>query len=253
MESRDVFKKGNELAHELSFSDIELYLKCQACFWLQQLKGVSPPTGPSLQINQGIDLRLKKEADRVRGRSALKLWKTSGLGHVIPFEHEHLECWTDASQCEKGDGYFNHLDEVSNIRLVGSVEDVFINMSTGELHIVSYKINSSDSVSPLIHSKKIVPLQDLSKNCGKRRMDMCVWVLKGKGFEVSDIGYFVSVDFRSNQTEPKDESSHLAGISSDRDASIIAYEADSTWITRTLREIKSLLVNITECPEHTPK
>ena len=83
-------------------------------------------------------------------------------------------------------------------------------------------------------------------------MDKCLWVLGGKGFEVSDIGYFVSVDFRSNHTEPTDESSHLAGINSDLDAPIIAHEADTTWITRTLREIKSLLVNTSPCPEHTP-
>ena len=251
MKNRDDFNKENELVHELSFSDIELYLKCQACFWLQQLEGVSPLKGPSLEINQRINVRLKKDADRVRGRSALKLWKTSGLGHVIPFEHEHLNCWTDATYFERDDRYFNHLDELSNIKLVGSVDDVFINMSTGELHIISYAVNSPDSVSPLIHSEKIVPLPDSGKNFSERRMDMRVWVLESKGFEVSDIGYFVSVDFQSSQMESTDETADLAGIKSDVDASIIAYEADTTWITRTLREIKSLLVNATVCPEHT--
>jgi hypothetical protein len=36
-------------------------------------------------------------------------------------------------------------------------------------------------------------------------------------------------------------------------ASIIAYEADTSWVEPTLREIKFFLENETSCPEHAPK
>ena len=36
-------------------------------------------------------------------------------------------------------------------------------------------------------------------------------------------------------------------------ASIIPYEADTSWIEPTLIEIKNFLMNQTSCPEHTPK
>ena len=74
-----------------------------------------------------------------------------------------------------------------------------------------------------------------------------------KGFDVSDIGYFVYVD-----AQHKD----ISGMLTDEDpskawmeftATIIPYRANVSWIEPTLIEIREFLENQTECPKHTPR
>ena len=88
---RGKFDLNNQNPYELSRTRVETFLKCRACFWLQQLKGVKPPEIPSFTINTTTDILLKRDADTVRGRSSLPIWDSVGLGHMVPFEHEHLE------------------------------------------------------------------------------------------------------------------------------------------------------------------
>jgi len=70
--------------YELSRSRVDTFLKCKACFWLQQVKGVSLPDMPSFTINATTDILLKRDADAVRGKSALPIWEKNGLGRLIP-------------------------------------------------------------------------------------------------------------------------------------------------------------------------
>jgi hypothetical protein len=102
--------------------------------------------------------------------------------------------------------------------------------------------------------KKPVSLDEPWKEAYKRQMDMYVWILGKKGFDVSNTGYFVYVDGQHkdiggmliDQSEPSKAWMLF-------DASIIPYEADPSWVGPTLIEIRDFLETKEECPEHTPK
>ena len=249
---RGAFDPTNPEPYELSRSRIETFIKCRACFWLQQIKRVSPPEIPSFTINTTTDILLKRDADRVRGKSALPIWEANGLGHIIPFEHEHLENWTNSLNYGKDDTFFNYVHPETNMKLGGGLDDVFVNTRNGELHVVDYKSTAQGTRSPERYVKKPVSIDDPWKISYKRQMDMYVWVMRNKGYDVSDTGYFVYVD-----AQHKD----IMGMLTDSDpakawmlfsASIISYKADTTWVEPTLLDIKRFLLEQETCPEHTP-
>ena len=251
---RGIFKPDHPAPYELSRSKVETFISCKACFWLEKLCGVKPPEIPSFTLNTTTDILLKRDADAVRGKASLPLWEANGLGHLIPFEHEHLDNWTNSMAFGQNETFFNFDHPESNIRFGGGLDDVFLNTETGQLHIVDYKSTAQGTRSPDKYEKKPVSLNDSWKDAYKRQMDMYVWIMGKKGFDVSNTGYFVYVDGQHKDIEGMliDESDASKAWML-FDASIIPYEADTTWVEPTLCEIKDFLVSQKSCPAHTPK
>ena len=133
---RGKFVLENQNPYELSRTRVENFLKCKACFWLEQLHRVKPPEIPSFTINATTDILLKRDADAVRGKSTLPIWENSGLGHMLPFEHKDLENWTNSLQYGLNESYFNTIHHETNIKFGGGLDDVFLNTKTGKIHIV---------------------------------------------------------------------------------------------------------------------
>lgn len=250
---RGKFNSDHPAPYELSRGRVENYLKCKACFWLEQLHGVKPPEIPSFTINTTTDILLKRDADAVRGKATLPLWETHGLGHMIPFDHEHLENWTNSLQYGLNDTYFNVVHEASHIKFGGGLDDVFLNTETGQIHIVDYKSQAQGTRSPDNYVPKPSSIDDPWKMGYKRQMDMYVWVARQKGFDVSNTGYFVYVDAQHKDIDGMliDENPTKAWLQFT--ASIIPYEADPSWVEPTLLEIKEFLVNEKVCPSHSPR
>ena len=175
------------------------------------------------------------------------------LGHLIPFEHEDLENWTNSQQFGLNDHHFNTIHEETNIKFGGGLDDVFLNTETGKIHIVDYKSQAQGTRSPNNYEVKPSSLNDPWKIGYKRQMDMYVWIARRKGFEVSDTGYFVYVDAQHKDVDGMliDEDPNIAWMKFN--ASILPYEADTSWVEPTLIEIKDFLLNQSSCPEHTPK
>ena len=250
---RGRFNRENPAPYELSRSRVENYLKCKACFWLEQLHRVKPPEIPSFTINTTTDILLKRDADACRGRQTLPLWAAHGLDHFIPFEHEHLEKWTNSLHYGANDTYFNTVHTESNIKFGGGLDDVFLNTRTGQIHIVDYKSTAQGTRSPIKYEKKPISLNDPWKISYKRQMDMYVWVARQKGLDVSNIGYFVYVDAQHKDINGMLTDDNPAVAWMQFDTSIIPYNANTTWIEPTLLEIREFLEQETSCPEHTPK
>ena len=248
-----VFNPEHPAPYELSRSRVENYLKCKACFYLEQLQGVKPPEIPSFTINTTTDILLKRDADAVRGKKSLPLWEAHGLGHLIPFEHEDLENWTNSLHYGLNDRYFNTIHEETNIKFGGGLDDVFYNTKTNQLHIVDYKSEAQGTRSPEKYSPRPSSIDKPWKIGYKRQMDMYVWLMRRKGFDVSSTGYFVYVDAQHSGVDGmlKDENPEKALMSFN--ATILPYEADTSWVEPTLFEIKDFLLNQKTCPEHTPK
>ena len=250
---RGKFNPDNPYPYELSRSRVETFLRCKACFWLHQIHKVPPPEIPSFTINSTTDILLKRDADAVRGKSALPLWEQAGLEHIIPFDHEHLNNWTNSLHYGLNDSYFNTVHKETNIKFGGGLDDVYLNTETDQIHIIDYKSQAQGTRNPDTYEVKPSSLNDPWKIGYKRQMDMYVWVARQKGLNVSSTGYFVYVDAQHK---------HIEGMLIDRDptiawmkfnASIIPYEADTSWVEPTLVEIKNFLMNQPTIPDHTPK
>ena len=250
---RGKFNPDNPYPYELSRSRVETFLRCKACFWLHQIHKVPPPEIPSFTINSTTDILLKRDADAVRGKSALPLWEQAGLEHIIPFDHEHLNNWTNSLHYGLNDSYFNTVHKKTNIKFGGGLDDVYLNTETDQIHIIDYKSQAQGTRNPDTYEVKPSSLNDPWKIGYKRQMDMYVWVARQKGLNVSNTGYFVYVDAQHK---------HIEGMLIDRDptiawmkfnASIIPYEADTSWVEPTLVEIKNFLMNQSTIPDHTPK
>ena len=250
---RGKFDPTNPNPYELSRSRVENFLKCKACFWLTQIHGVKPPEIPSFTINTTTDILLKRDSDRVRGKSTLPIWKKAGLEHMIPFDHKDLNKWTNSLQFGLNDSYFNTVHKETNIKLGGGLDDVFLNTQTDQIHIIDYKSEAQGTRSPDKYEVKPSSLHEPWKIGYKRQMDMYIWIAHQKGLNVSNIGYFVYVDAQHKNIKGMlvDENSSIAWMQFN--ASIIAYEADTSWVEPTLVDIKNFLMNQSSVPSHTPK
>ncbi len=237
---RGTYNPENHEAYELSRSRIENFVKCPACFYLTQVKGIKFPSIPGFNINEATDVLLKRDFDKYRGTKTTHDFLINlGMEHLVPFDHPDFELWTQSMHFgAKGRMHFVH--EASNLKVGGGLDDVWFNTKTEQLHIVDYKSTSQKTEGMEI------TLQDKWKAAYKRQMDLYVWVMQKKGFNVSSTGYFLYCDGDrfSNYSFLKQQEATMKFK-----MSLLPYEVDFGWIEPTLMKIKDCL-NQTSCPNH---
>ena len=242
---RGVFNPDQPAPYELSRSKIEKYIKCPACFWLEKVKGVKFPSMPPWNINSNTDRLLKRDFDQYRGRAPHPLLADNGLGHLIPFSHPDLNKWVSSLHFGAA-GYFHWVHQPTQILVGGGLDDVLMNTDTGELHIVDFKSTSNQAKEP-----KPPNLYGHWKGAYKRQMDIYIWVLRGMGFAVSDVGYFVYVDgLHVGINGMIDSNTDTATMTFA--TSILPYQSSTAWIEPALVDIAALLRS-SQCPAHAEK
>ena len=108
---RGKFDPENLEPYELSRSRIENFIKCPACFYLQQVEKIKFPSIPGFNINEATDILLKRDFDEYRGANRTHPYlEELGLGHLIPFQHENFELWTQSLHFG-AEGRFNTVHE----------------------------------------------------------------------------------------------------------------------------------------------
>ncbi len=201
----------------LSRSKIDLFIGCPRCFYIDNKLGTARPPGFPFNLNSAVDKLLKKEFDIHRvAKNAHPLMTQYGID-AVPFQHAHMEVWRDNF---KGVEYKH---PATGFTVSGAVDDVWQN-AHGELHVVDYKATSKDSE---------VTLDAEWQDGYKRQMETYQWLLRQNGFTVSDTGYFVYVNGRTD----------LAAFDGklEFDVKIIPYTGNANWIESTLLEIKKCL------------
>ena len=169
----------------MSRSKIELFINCQACFWLDRVKFIKQPTGPAFLINSAADQLLKNEFDHYRDKKQPQPWvKEAGI-EAIPFQHDKLDEWRENF---KGVRY---KDQPSKLELFGAVDDLWLNNKTDEIHIIEYKSTAK--------RKPIEKLEDLHPwgVTYQRQLAIYQWLLIKNGLSVSKTAYFVYVNGKS--------------------------------------------------------
>ena len=238
---RGQYDPANKKPYELSRSRIENFVQCPACFYLKQVKGVEFPSIPGFNINEATDVLLKRDFDKYRGKDVTHPFLINqGLPHLIPFQHEDFEKWTQSLHFGAA-GRMNFVHEPTNLLVGGGLDDVWLNTETNRLHIVDYKSTSQKSEG------KEITLDDPWKESYKRQMDLYVWVMRNKGFDVDSLGYFLYCDgdrFGSYDFLGEKHASMRFKMS------LISYETESNWIEDTLSSIKNCLMS-PEMPSHT--
>ena len=237
---RGVYKKENPEPYELSRSRIENFVKCPSCFYLVQVKGINFPSIPGFNINEATDILLKKDFDRYRGSKITHPYLVKqGMSHLVPYDHEHFELWTQSMHFGATDR-MHIIHKETNLKIGGGLDDVWFNTKTNKLHIVDYKSTSQKS------DKGPITLDEYYKEAYKRQMDLYIWIMRKKGFEVDDLGYFLYCDGdRFTETPFLGDTKAIMEFK----LSLIPYVANTWWIERTLKKIKEVL-NSAICPDH---
>lgn len=132
--------------------------------------------------------------------------KEAGID-AIPFADPRLDQWRENF---KG---VRILHDETGFELTGAVDDIWIDRNTSELIIVDYKATAKDGEVTL----------DADWQIGyKRQMEFYQWLMRKKGFKVSNTGYFVYCN--------GDRSSESFGEVIKFKVKLIPYVGDDSWI-----------------------
>ena len=232
---------------ELSRGKLEALIRCPACFWLEKRAGVKPIDMPGFNLNTNTDTLLKRDFDQYRGVSPHPIMEAFGLGQLRPYKHNQLDKWVSSTQFGASEEHFNTLHEPTNILFGGGVDDVWENSQTGELYIVDYKSTAQLSQTPKPLDEEF--LSDHWKAGYKRQAEMYQWILRRRGYPVSNIAYFVYVDGQHVGEGGMLDATDPTRATMKFNAAIIPYEGSDDWVEATLFKAKRLLESV-EPPKH---
>lgn len=205
----------------ISRSKVDLFVECPRCFYFDRRRGVMRPSIPAFTLNNAVDRLMKKEFDllRVNGQvhELVKQYKIN----AVPFRHQELATWRDDGRTYTG-AFALHED--TNLIISGIIDDMWQDKD-GKLIVVDYKATSTS---------KVISLEDRWKQGYKRQLEIYQWIFRKKGFDVSDIGYFIFANAGYNR--PKFDGRL------EFELSIIPHKGDTTWIEPTLDNIKKCLL-----------
>ena len=225
--SRNLYEP--EKPFRLSRSKLDLFLECQRCFYLDRKVGVGRPPGYPFNLNSAVDTLLKKEFDQHRAAGTVHpLVKSFGLD-LVPLQHERIEEWRDSLR--RGVTY---AVPGTNLVLTGGVDDVWVDPSTKELVIVDYKATSKDGEVSL----------DADWQIGyKRQMEIYQWLFRRNDFTVSNTGYFVYCNGRTD--------SLAFDGKLEFDIKLIPYKGDDDWVEPAVQAAHECL-NTSDFPASAP-
>lgn len=223
-----LYNPSDSKSFRISRSKIDLFIKCPRCFYLDRVLGIGQPPGFPFSLNSAVDKLLKKEFDIHRVKhTAHPLMEAYGLD-AVPFEHEKMDEWRDS--LKRG---ITYLHQTTNLLITGGVDDVWVNPQ-GELIIVDYKSTSKESE---------VNLDAEWQDGYKRQMEVYQWLFRKNGFKVSDTGYFV---YCNGKTDGDAFDGKL-----EFDIKLIPYIGNTDWIEQTIVDMHTCL-NSNEIPKSNP-
>ncbi len=143
-------------SNALSRRQLELFLKCPRCFWLERHHGISLPASYPLALNQAMDTLLKQEFDAYRSK-----------GELHPVCADHVACREDGSLDPASCGplkarLFGDMgrlqewrnnrrgvrwaDPLTGITLFGAIDDL-LEFPDGRLAVLDYKSSGASAIT----------------------------------------------------------------------------------------------------------
>lgn len=205
---------------KISRSKIDLFLECPRCFYLDRRLGVGRPPGFPFTINSAIDFLLKKEFDIHRAKGTKHPLIEKYNVDAMPVAHENLNEWRENFKGIQ----FHH--EPTNLIITGAIDDLWQD-SKGNYIVVDYKATSKEG--------RITELDKDWHRGYKRQMEIYQWLLRQKGFTVSDTGYFV---YCNGKTDAEAFDGKI-----EFDITLIDYEGNGDWIEDALTDLHDCLAS----------
>lgn len=216
--SNNIYTPGSSEPFKLSRTKIELFIQCPKCFYLDRRLGVGRPPSYPYTLNSAVDALLKKEFDLLRlNAKAHPLMKAYGID-AIPVQHQMLDEWRNNF---KG---IQTLHTKTNLLIFGAIDDLWKNPK-GEYIVVDYKSTSKN--------EEINALDKEWQNAYKRQMEIYQWLLRRNNCKVSDTGYFVYCNGRTD-TDKFDAKLEF-------DITLIPYKGNDDWVEATVMKIHRCL------------
>ena len=107
---------------KISRSKIDLFLECPRCFYLDVVKKVKRPPGFPFNLNNAVDMLLKKEFDRHREAGTKHPIQIEFGIDAIPANHPMMDKWRQSMQ----HGVI-YQDLEKDLHLYGGIDDLWIN------------------------------------------------------------------------------------------------------------------------------
>ena len=215
--SRNLYKPGAGDPFKISRSKIELFIECPRCFYLDRRLGVGRPPGFPFNLNSAVD-ELKKEFDIVRkSGDTHPLIEKYGVD-AVPAAHAMLDEWRENF---KGVQYFH---EPTNLIITGAIDDLW-QSSKGEYIVVDYKSTSKE--------EEIIALDKAWQDGYKRQMEIYQWLLRHNGLKVSDTGYFVYCNGKTDMAEFNAKLEFAI--------TLIPYTGKDNWVEKTIMDLHKCL------------
>ncbi|MDD4607256.1 MAG: PD-(D/E)XK nuclease family protein [Patescibacteria group bacterium] len=219
-DSRWNFDPNQKNNFKLSRSKLALFLECPRCFYLDNRLGLKRPAGYPFNLNSAVDYLLKKEFDIHRAeKKQHPLQEKYGLD-ARPVAHEKLDVWRENFQGVE------YLHPETSLLITGAIDDLWIN-SKGEYIVVDYKATSKND--------EITELDQDWQDSYKRQMDIYQWLLRRNGLKVSDTGYFVYCNGRTD-TEAFDARLEF-------DVTLVPYKGDDSWVDKAILDAYECLMS----------
>jgi RecB family exonuclease len=216
--TRNIYIPGSREPFRLSRSRIELFVQCPRCFYIDRRLGVDRPPGYPFALNSAVDALLKKEFDLLRkDKKAHPLIEKYNID-AMPVEHSNLNRWRNNFQ---GVRFFH---QPTNLIITGAIDDLWQN-SQGEYIVVDYKSTSKNEA--------IIALDKDWQNAYKRQMEIYQWLLRRNVDKVSDTGYFVYCNGRTDLDK--------FDAKLEFDLTLIPHEGNDSWVENTIFEIDKCL------------
>lgn len=203
--------------YPLSRTRIENFLKCPRCFYLQERRGVKPPSWPGWPLNTAVDELLKKEFDIYRAKGEKHPLMEKYEIDAVPVDHKELIDWRHNFTG------IRYLHELTNLILFGSIDDLWLN-GNNEYCVVDYKATSTTQA---------ISLDDQYKQSYKNQIEFYQWLLRQKGYKVSSSGYFVFCN------GDKDKLAFDGKL--EFKLSIIEHKGNDSWVEPAILDIKKTL------------
>ena len=136
---------------------------------------------------------------------------------AVPLAHELIDDWRNPFSG------IQYLHAPTNFIIFGGIDDVWQDPA-GKLIIVDYKATSKDQEVTI----------DAEWQAGyKRQIEIYQWLFRKNGYPISDTGYFVYCNGDSDKAAFDGKLEF--------EVKIIPYTGDTSWIEKTLGEIKECL------------
>jgi CRISPR/Cas system-associated exonuclease Cas4 (RecB family) len=226
---RGIYDSKGAEPFKLSRSKIDLFLNCPRCFYYDRKLGVSRPPGFPFALNSAVDHLLKLEFDIYRAKGAKHpLIEKYGVD-ARPVPHKDLDKWRHNFTG------IQYLHKPTNLLIFGAIDDLWQNPKD-EYIVVDYKATSKD--------EEITALDKEWQIGYKRQMEVYQWLLRQNGYKVSDIGYFV---YCNGKTDRKAFDAKL-----EFDITLIPYKGDDSWVEKTIIKAHKCL-NSVKIPSANPE